>query len=68
MGARELVLLKSADHDGCATVEQTVRLGFVDGFFERASAGLPAVTYVNLRAPAPSEIALRHGALDRVSS
>lgn len=60
MGAQELILAKSVDLEGRPTVGEAVRRGVVDGYFERACAELPVVTYVNLRARALSEVALWH--------
>jgi aspartokinase-like uncharacterized kinase len=50
VGARELVLLKSALPAGPPSREAWARAGFVDGYFARASQGLP-LRCVNLRNP-----------------
>ena len=49
LGARELVLLKSAPIPPGLDLEAASRLGLVDPEFPRAASGLPMVRYRNLR-------------------
>lgn len=61
LGARRLALLKSTLPDDPCDVTTAVRLGMTDGDFEAASATIPHVELVNLRALPPAKCVLRQG-------
>lgn len=60
-GATELILVKSCAAPGGASLEELARSGLVDAHFPTASAHLPRVAIVDIRAPLPNAVSLPHG-------
>jgi aspartokinase-like uncharacterized kinase len=58
LGARELILLKSALPGCAATLQQMADQGYVDGFFPTAAASIATVRFVNLRGHDAPEVRL----------